>query len=85
MANHAQGYYDITHWEETTYEEGAGQAKLARATVNQTFHGAIEGEGSLQYLMAYLADGSAAFIGLLRITGRLDGRSGSFVVQQQGV
>lgn len=85
MTTHAQGYYDITHWEESPYEESAGQTKLAHAKVDQTFHGDVEGEGSIQYLMAYLEDGTAAYTGLLRITGRLDGRSGSFVVQQTGV
>lgn len=82
MTAHAQGYYEIADWEESPYEEGEGQPKLARAAVTQTFHGDVEGESATQYLMAYLEDGSATSIGLTRITGRLGGRSGSFVVYQ---
>lgn len=85
LTRHAQGYYEIHSWDENTYEEKEGQPKLARAAVAQTFHGDIEGDSATQYLMAYLEDGNAACVGLTRITGRLDGRSGSFVVQQIGV
>lgn len=82
---HAQGYYTITDWQEAPYEEPAGQPKLSRAQLTQAFHGDLEGESTSQYLMAYLDDGSAAFVGLLRVTGRLGGRSGSFVVRQSGI
>jgi hypothetical protein len=35
--------------------------------------------------MMYRADGSATFLGLERITGRLAGKTGSFVLQRTGV
>lgn len=34
--------------------------------------------------MAYRADGTATFIGLERVTGRLGNRSGSFVLEHSG-
>ncbi|MGH7451983.1 MAG: DUF3224 domain-containing protein [bacterium] len=62
-----------------------GLPKLTRASVTKSFKGDIEGEGTLEYLMMYRADGSASFVGLERIVGRLSGRSGSFVFQHSGV
>ena len=38
----------------------------------------------MQYLMLYREDGTAAVIGLERITGKLAGRSGSFVLEHNG-
>jgi hypothetical protein len=35
--------------------------------------------------MVYGADGTASFVGLERVTGRIGGRSGSFVLQRTGV
>jgi hypothetical protein len=35
--------------------------------------------------MMYRADGTATFVGLERITGRIAGKSGSFVLQRTGV
>ena len=36
-------------------------------------------------MMMYRSDGTAAFVGLERITGRIAGRNGSFVLQRTGV
>src|SRR5205807_2491117 len=57
---------------------------LTRATVTQAFHGDIEGDGEVEFLMSYLADKSAVFVGLQYISGRLAGRSGSFVIKVSG-
>jgi hypothetical protein len=35
--------------------------------------------------MMYRSDGSAAFVGLERVIGRIAGRTGSFVLQRTGV
>jgi hypothetical protein len=37
--------------------------------VTKSFSGDIEGEGTLEYLMAYREDGSASFVGLERVEG----------------
>jgi hypothetical protein len=58
---------------------------MTRASVAKTFTGDIDGEGRVEYLMMYRADGTAAFVGLERITGRIAGRNGSFVLQRTGV
>ena len=66
------------------YEEIGGGAKLTRASVIKSFSGDIEGEGKVEYLMAYRADGTASFVGMERVVGRLAGRSGSFVLEHRG-
>lgn len=84
MTTTSQCAFQITGWEESTYQEIAGGAKLTRAKVAQTYSGAIEGSSSIDYLMAYSADGSAAFVGLERVTGSVDGHSGTMVLQHVG-
>jgi hypothetical protein len=66
------------------FSEIDGGLKLARASVADTFHGDIEGEATLEYLLAYREDGSASFVGLERVVGRVGSRSGSFVLQHSG-
>jgi hypothetical protein len=53
--------------------------------VSKTYTGDISGEGQVEYIMMYRSDGSATFLGLERITGRLAGKTGSFVLQRTGV
>jgi len=77
--------FAIKSWDEKPYSEGPNLPKLTRASVVKTFTGDIDGEGQVEYLMMYSSDGSASFVGLERITGRLAGRSGTFVLQRSGV
>jgi len=79
-----RGSFDVTSWNEETYEELPGGGKLTRAAVEQAFSGDIVGEGAVQWLMAYRSDGTAHFVGLQRIRGTIDGRSGTFVVETSG-
>jgi hypothetical protein len=41
-----------------------------------------EGEGQVEYLMMYRSDGSATFVGLERVVGRIGGKTGAFVLQR---
>ena len=85
MKNTANARFAIKSWDEKPYSEGEGLPKLTRATVTKSFTGDIEGESQVDYLMMYQGDGSATFIGLERIVGRLGGKAGSFVLQRTGV
>jgi uncharacterized protein DUF3224 len=80
----ARGTFEIVNWDEKTYAGGDGSAKLTQASVAQRFAGDIQGEGSVEWLMCYREDGTADWLGLQRIAGTLQGRSGSFVVQTVG-
>ena len=84
MGTRAMGTAEIQNWEEETYEEPEGGPKLTRARVSNRFHGDIEGEGTLEYLMVYGTEGAVSFVGLERVIGRLGDRSGSFVLLHRG-
>jgi hypothetical protein len=85
MKNTANARFAIESWDEKPYSEAAGLPKLTRASVKKRYTGDIEGEGHVDYLMMYRDDGSATFVGLERIVGRLAGKSGAFVLERAGV
>ena len=85
MKKSADARFAITSWDEKPYSEGEGLPKLTRATVKKTLTGDIEGEGHVEYLMMYRADGSATFVGLERVTATIEGNAGTFVLQRSGV
>jgi len=84
MSTHATATFEVKSWDEKPYDEMDGGPKLTRASITKSFTGDIEGEGTLEYLMIYRDDGSASFVGLERIVGRVGDRSGSFVLQHSG-
>jgi hypothetical protein len=85
MVIEARCTFRIVAWKEDPYDAPEGGTKLSHATVSQAYTGAIEGTGAVEYLMSYAADGTAEFVGLERITGSVEGRSGSFVLRHAGV
>jgi hypothetical protein len=76
--------FQITGWDEKTYQEIEGSAKLSNAKVAQSYSGAIEGTSSIEYLMCYSVHGTATFVGLERVSGTVDGKIGTFVLQHNG-
>ena len=85
MKQTAKARFAIKTWDEKPLSEAAGLPRLTRATVAKTFSGDIEGEGHVEYLMMYRSDGSASFVGLERIVGRIGRRTGTFVLQRTGI
>ena len=84
MKHTANARFAITSWDEKPYAEGNDQPRLTRASVAKKLTGDIEGESHTEYLMMYRADGTATFVGLERVVGRVAGKSGSFVMQRLG-
>ena len=84
MKNTANSRFAIKSWDEKPYSEGEDQPKLTRATVTKTYTGDIDGEAQVEYLMMYRSDGSAAFVGLERVVGRIGDNAGTFVLQRTG-
>lgn len=57
-------------------------ANLTRARIMKTFQGEVAGHGIVEAVMAQCSvEGSAAYVGIERITGTVHGRAGSFVLQ----
>lgn len=84
MKHTANARFAITNWDEKPYAEGQDQPRLTRASVAKKLTGDIDGESHTEYLMMYRADGTATFVGLERVVGRVAGKSGSFVLQRLG-
>ncbi len=84
MSKRAKATFEIKGWDEKPYDEMEGCPKLARARVNKVFHGDLEGNSALEYLLVYRQDGTANFIGLERVIGSLQGRPGTFVLKHEG-
>jgi hypothetical protein len=84
MALHASSTFEVTGWDEKTYNEVDGRLKLTRSTVTFAYHGDLDGDGAMEYLMMYRDDESATVIGLERISGKLGGKEGTFVLEHHG-
>ncbi len=80
----ASGSFKVASWKEDAYDDPDGAGKLTRATVELTFSGAVDGSAAVEWLMAYRADGTAHFVGLARLSGSVDGRMGTFVLENTG-
>ncbi len=80
----ATGTFDVLTGDETPIEEAEDGIRLTHATGTQHFSGAIEGDGSVDWLMCYQPDGDARLVGLQRIRGSIDGKTGTVVVDAVG-
>lgn len=58
---------------------------LGRLTIDKTFRGDLEGTSRGQMMSAVTAvKGSAGYVAIERVTGTLEGKSGTFVLQHSG-
>jgi hypothetical protein len=76
--------FKIENWDENPALEADAGTKVTRADVVRSFEGDLEGEGAVEWLMAYDEDGSEKFVGLERIVGTVAGRSGTLVLRHTG-
>ena len=78
--------FDVTGWDETAYDEPAEGPKLSRVTVTKRFTGTLEATSTAQLLTSVAQDdpNQAGYIGSERVTGALEGRGGTFVLQHSG-
>jgi hypothetical protein len=84
MTTTGKATFKVTTWEESPYTEIEGGRKMTRVHAIFTYEGDIEGEGTVDYLMAYSPDGTGNFVGLEHIVGSVNGKSGNFVAQHTG-
>jgi Protein of unknown function (DUF3224) len=81
---HARGKIDVKTYEPTTYDQPAEGPALVRIHVSEDFSGDIEGDGLAEFLQTARSESEASFVGVERVTGRIGGKSGTFVLQDQG-
>jgi hypothetical protein len=84
MTNHARGTFEVK-LKPLVSDEPVEEATLGRMSIDKQFHGALEATSRGQMLTAGTSvKGSAGYVAIERVSGRLDGRSGTFVLQHSG-
>ena len=59
MTVHAEGAFTVQSWDESTYQELGGAAKLSKARMTFGYRGELQAEGTSDTLMCYADDGTA--------------------------
>jgi Protein of unknown function (DUF3224) len=87
----ATGNFKPTKWDEKTYDQITTDKKLTKASVGLAFSGEIEGTAHVVWLMYYKHsdekdqhNASATFIGMMRFDGTLNGKRGTFIMDDRG-
>jgi len=81
MATHASGTFEVKIVPQTANEIETAAA-VSRMTIDKEIHGELEGTSKGEMLAAMTdVKGSGAYVALERVTGTLNGRAGTFVLQ----
>jgi Protein of unknown function (DUF3224) len=84
VAMHAAGPFDVKLQAQGEPDKAEGST-LARYSLDKLYHGDLEGTSKGTMLTAGTdVKGSAGYVAMERVTGSLQGRSGSFVLQHSG-
>ena len=83
--SHAAGSFEVKTIPQPA-EEAAGGASIGRLLLDKRFHGGLEAKSVGVMLGARTpVQGSAGYVAQELVTGALNGREGSFVLQHYGV
>jgi hypothetical protein len=84
MARQAKGEFDVTSIPQEPLDLG-GDTAARHVRFDKRFHGALDASSVVHMLAVGTGvEGSAAYVAIERISGTLDGRAGSFMVQHSG-
>lgn len=83
MGNRASGEFDV----KLTPQSESIDMPVGRMMLDKEFHGELEGTSKGQMLMASSdsVPGSAGYVAIEKVTGKLNGRDGSFYLQHSGI
>jgi hypothetical protein len=86
VTTHATGTFEVKLTPQTADADAAADAGLGRMSIDKQFHGDLEGtsKGFMLSSAATIVKGSGGYVAMERVTGKLNGRSGSFVLQHSG-
>lgn len=83
VTRHATGPFEV---KVTPADSPSGDASLGRMILDKQYHGDLEASGKGQMLTASTSvKGSGAYVAIERVTGTLQGRTGSFTLQHSGL
>jgi hypothetical protein len=81
----ANGTFEITMNAEPPYDVVEG-VSLGRVSIDKRFSGPLDATSKVDMIGARTpVDGSAGYVAIERVTGTLDGKQGTFVLQHSGV
>jgi hypothetical protein len=82
VTKNASGAFDVKINPQT--DEG-GDPTIGRMTLDKQYHGPLEGTGKGQMLTGGTdVQGSGVYVAIERVNGKLDGQSGTFLLQHGG-
>ncbi|MCC3769828.1 DUF3224 domain-containing protein [Streptomyces sp. UNOC14_S4] len=85
MSVQTTGYFTFANWEERAVGSSGASLKLAHASVTNTFSGGIEAaDTTCEYAIVYVTEKTGTFAGMEVLTGSLEGREGTFAVEERG-
>lgn len=87
----AKGTYSVKIWDENPYDQISSEMKMTKASVEYSMKGEISGKALVEYLLFYKYfdandqhKSAAAYTGLIRFVGAVQGKEGSFVMEDRG-
>ncbi|HEV2419366.1 MAG TPA: DUF3224 domain-containing protein [Terriglobia bacterium] len=84
MTTHTSGTFEVKLVPQLPEDKAEGST-LGRMSIDKQFHGDLEATIKGEMLSAMTdVKGSAGYVAIERVTGKLHGRSGSFVLQHTG-
>jgi hypothetical protein len=82
MPTRATGTFEVKL---TPQKDEGGDPSLGRMTIDKQFHGELEGTSKGQMLSAGSAEGSGVYVAVEKVTGTLNGRTGTFILHHTGL
>jgi hypothetical protein len=84
MTSHASGTFEVKLTPRAP-DDSSDQSAIGRMALDKQFHGDLEATSAGQMLAAMSGvKGSGGYVAMERVTGTLQGRRGSFVLQHSG-
>src|SRR5262245_22998815 len=85
MTTQAHGTFEVTLTPQPP-DDNSGDSGLSRLSIDKQFHGDLDATSKGTMLAAGTAtEGSAGYVAIERVSGTLQGRSGSFLLQHSGL
>jgi Protein of unknown function (DUF3224) len=83
---HVSGTFEVKLAPQKPDNKEAESANIGRMSIDKQFHGDLEATSKGEMLSAMTdVKGSAGYVAIERVTGTLHGKSGSFVLQHNGI
>lgn len=85
MSTGTTGHFTLASWKEQSVSPEGETPRLAHASITNRFTGGIEASDTwCEYVLSYVTETTGTYRGMQRLTGRVDGRQGTFVVEERG-